>query len=860
MNALKNSFVFTLIFVQCFCSIAENKAPTVTARKRYADIHHIDLDLRFSWSKKQVEGTAVITFSTLKATDKIYLDAAFLTIRSIRLDNGALLEYSYNGSEKNDALEILLNRSYKSEEIVKIKIEYHTNYINRSDPANLWGSYGKGVRFFEPTAVEPEKKKQLWSVGEPEGNRYWFPCYDAPDDLRTTEVSGTVEGSLTFISNGILSNEKKHADGTHTFVYKTVVPYANHLTSIVVGQYTNVRQKAGDIVLNNYSYANEVEATEVSTARLPDMIKFISEKTGINYPFPSYSQIFVQDCASNIGSMMASTITENMVDDYRTHVDFNYLWNITQGESIAQQWFGNYVMPQNWSDVWLSKSFARYLSGLYSEHKNGRDEFLIYQNAYDQSMYFADWNADNRQPVVNDRYNDAAMFVNCNYPYLRGSAVLNMLHKQIGDVAWWKAIHIYLKTNGGKSVTSKDFINAVNEATGKDMSWFFNQWIYKTAHPSFIVLSNYNASDEILTLSIAQVPVNDTSSAFAVTEFFQGDMEIEIDGRIEKVWIKPQSKTELNLHFKHKPLVVNFNYQGTWICETFFEKSLDELVNQFKHNDDIMGKQWAMNRLVEYARKDNCSPTEKEKIYDAFRHVISGNSYWRIRFNALGQLQGLIAPPNAIQIDAQTKDMLLKIVKNDFPWVKRAALLFLGSTQEKQHVDLYLSLLNDSSDRVINAAAIALAKTKSEKAFDALASLKDKPSWKNQSLISTLWGLKELQDERGYEIAFNALNDLNSPHWVLATPVWDYRLAAAETIASLQMGDKAYPLLLNQLTSAMAEDDIHGVFYTTLLITTIAAPQGMEIFEMLKAKYKNDSTSISVIEQYETQLKESIKK
>lgn len=861
-KTIKNKcFFLVAVLLTCCASLnaVENKPAMGKERERYIDIQHISLNMTFNWSSKQARATASISFSPLNTTDRIYLDAAMLSIIAIHLEDGTSLKYKYDESKINDALEVFLNRSYKSNEVVIINVDYHTNYINQSDPANLWGSYGKGLRFFEPTSVEPNKKKQIWSVGEPDGNRYWFPCYDAPDDLRTTEFIATVDNNLTVISNGVLIERTKNTNGTHTFHYKTDVPYANHLTSVVVGEYTNLKQMWENITLNNYSYTDEVEATAASIVRLPDMIKFFSEKTGINYPYPNYSQIFVQDYSSNIGSMMASTITENMVDDYRTHADFYYLWDITEGESVAQQWFGNYVMQKNWSEVWLSKAFARYFSGLYNEYKNGRDEFLIYQNAYDQSMYLADWVAGNRQPVVNEKYEGADLFVNSNYPYLRGSAVLNMLHKQIGDDAWWKAINIYLKTNGGKSVTTKDFINAITQATGKDMNWFFNQWIFKTGHPTFTVTQKFNDSDKTLELVIQQKPLKDSASTFTVTEFFEGNIEIEVDGHIERVWLKPQLKNTFTFNCKQKPLIVNFNYQGTWICETLFEKTLDELLYQFQSDNDIMGKQWAMTQIVQHAKKEHTSVTEKEKIYAALRNVIASNSYWRIRFNALGQLQSLISS-SVTGLDSETKSLLLKIIKNDAPWVRRAAIFFLASFNDKQYANMYMSLLNDSSERVINAAAIALGKCKSEKAFDALVALKDKPSWKNQSLISTLWGLKELQDKRGFEIAFNALQDLTSPHWVLATPVWDYRMAAAQTIASLQEGDKAYPFLFNQLKSAMVENDIHGVFYTTLLITTIASPQGMEIFDLLKTKYKNDANTMMVIDQYETQLKEILRK
>ena len=131
-------------------------------------------------------GTAAITLSPFHPTNQITLDAGMLTIHSITLANGTPLKFSYDGGDKDDGLAITLDRVTAAGEDLTLKITYHTNWVNHSDPNNLWGSNGKGIRFFEPTSTEPIKRLQIWSMGEPESNRYWFPGYDAPNDFRTT--------------------------------------------------------------------------------------------------------------------------------------------------------------------------------------------------------------------------------------------------------------------------------------------------------------------------------------------------------------------------------------------------------------------------------------------------------------------------------------------------------------------------------------------------------------------------------------------------------------------------------------------------------------------------------------------------
>ncbi|MBP8240372.1 MAG: hypothetical protein KAX50_10440, partial [Saprospiraceae bacterium] len=134
-----------------------------------ADIQHIALDLRFDFVKKQAIGTAEITLSLLAPTHQITLDAALLTIHSVAIkscmEKDTPVNFAYEGGDKNDNLLIPLDRTYAACEQLTLCIAYHTNYHNDSDPNNLWGSYGKGLRFFSPTTTEPRKRRQIWSMG-----------------------------------------------------------------------------------------------------------------------------------------------------------------------------------------------------------------------------------------------------------------------------------------------------------------------------------------------------------------------------------------------------------------------------------------------------------------------------------------------------------------------------------------------------------------------------------------------------------------------------------------------------------------------------------------------------------------------
>jgi HEAT repeat protein len=233
-----------------------------------------------------------------------------------------------------------------------------------------------------------------------------------------------------------------------------------------------------------------------------------------------------------------------------------------------------------------------------------------------------------------------------------------------------------------------------------------------------------------------------------------------------------------------------------------------------------------------------------------------------LRFNALNQLQSLVAPfweTNPVNLDKETREMLLTLIKNEKSWLQAAAIRFLGMTRDPLYADLYISYLNDQSDRVVGSAAAALGKTRSPKAFDELVKLVNRPSMKSQSLRSALNGLKELGDPRAYEIAYNSLADLKLRRWRLPTPpVWDYRIIAAQTIASLSKSESAFPLILERFKVSMSENDVQGIFNNILLITALADPRGQEAFDMLKEKYKDDPVILDAAIGHETSFKSVI--
>jgi aminopeptidase N len=858
-------FVFLLIFssvaaarpVNPFLLEAQKekkKLPPVNyIRSRNVDVQHIDINLLFDWDKEQAYGVSTVTLIPFHDLDTFTLDAAKMTINSVKLVGGGALKFQYDIEKENDNLEINLGRTYKPGEKIVVAIDYRTNYVNKvENSAGILG-FGRGLRFIKPTADEPDKPKQIWSQGESEFNRYWFPGYDSPNDFRTTELHATVQKPFVVISNGKLVTVKDNLNGTRTFNWKMDQPYSNYLTSIVVGEYAEVKGAYAGVPVSSFVYKNEYAAGAATTKNLPATVQFFSEKTGVKYPYPKYSQTMVEDFGGGMENITATTQITEMIHDSRELLDGDS--EGLQSHELAHQWFGDYVTCRDWGQIWLNESFATYFQALWDEQLKGKDVFLYEDVRNNQDQYLGTWNQGNRRPIVTKFYADKDALFD-NYAYPRGGAVLHMLRKHLGDAAWWKAINHYLTANAHQPVSTEDFRIAIEESTGQSMDWFFDQWLYKMGHPIFEITQNYDDTKKQLTLNVKQTQQIDPDDEYPQVDYFQTKVDIEIDNKIEQVWVKPQAENTFTFNVASKPRLVNFDYQSTLIKELKFDKSVEELLYQMQNDKDPLGRNWAMQQLV--ARSPMAPGTGADPIRPALLSMAEKDLFWHNRLDALNAYRLRLVPEDtkdAIKLDDTTVQALLRLVKAKEAQIRSAAVSFLGVTHDQRHADLYVSLLNDQTQsyNVVDEAANGLGKTKSPKAYDTLTKLTTIASWHNRIAAAGMSGLAELNDSRSFDMAYKIATDKSIDPAL--------RTAALAVVGSTGKGDpRAYPLIADSFKKALASNSFQGMFNAIQAVIKLGDPRGQEVFDLVKERYKNSANALRFIGQLEEEFKKSLNK
>ena len=716
--------------------------PTRYIPDRDFDTRHIALDLRFNWDREEVRGVETIVFRPLlNNLRKIELDAAEMTITSVKLSSGSGLKYVMD--LPNQKLRIDLDKPYQPSDELTAVIEYHTN----GPQTRLSGLVGAALRFIKPTPEDPTRPKQIWSQGESEYNHYWFPCYDHPNDFFTSEISATVEKPLSVISNGKLLETKDNKDGSRTFHWKIEQPHASYLTSIIVGEYVPVTSEYEGIPITTYVYPNEVEEGKVTSARLTEMVKFFSEKTGLKYPYAKYAQTTARDFGGGMENISATTQTDNMIHDARTELDSNT--DGLQSHELAHQWFGDYVTCRDWSDIWLNESFATYFQAMWDEHKLGGDSFLYSDVKANQDAYLTAWKLGNRRPIVTKNYATPDSVFD-TYAYPRGGAVLHMLRQTLGEDNWWRAINYYLKKYANQPVDTEQFRIAIEESTGQAMDWFFEQWLYKMGHPIFRVRQTYDPAAKVVKLSVEQRQTVDPKSQFPQVALFQTPVNIEIatasGTRVERIQILPKKEQTFSLPVDSKPLLVSFDYRGTLIKELEFEKTTDDLAYQAAKDEDVLGRVWALSQLANRLNQATTAAVEKERITRELSNAVTRDKFWGMRVEAataLAEASGVVA-----------RNALIAATKDADARVRARAVTSLARSKDASLAALYQDLLADRSYAVIKAAATALGDSGSPGAYQSLTKLLQASSWRDNIRASALTGLRSLKDKRSLELAF----------------------------------------------------------------------------------------------------------
>ena len=777
------NYFIQAIIVLCLAQFSIAQTNTYQGEpERINNLVHTKLKVSFDFEKEQMPGEAWITLSPhFYPTDSLTLDAKGMLIHEInRVDNNKTTKLNYD--YQNDLIKINLGKTYLKDENYTIYIQYtaRPNEVKQKGSAAITDA--KGLYFVNPRGEEPNKPTQIWTQGETESSSCWFPTIDKPNQKTTEEIYITVPDKFVTLSNGTLVSQIKNANGTRTDYWKQTQPHAPYLFYMGIGDFAVIKDSWKNKPVNYYvEHEYAPYATEIF-GMTPDMITFFSDLFGYEYPWDKYSQMVCRDYVS--GAMENTTAVIHMDRAQQKHgslVDEN-IWENTIAHELAHHWFGDLVTTESWSNLTLNESFANYSEYLWREHRYGKAS-ADQHRWQDIQGYLMGGNYD--KDLVRFHYHAREdMFDGVSYN--KGGYILHMLRNFLGDDAFFTGLKKYLTVHEFGKAEAHELRLAMEEVSGKDLNWFFNQWYYGHGHPKITVVTENTSGKVKVNIKQTQTPL------------FQFPITIDVyeSGKAKRhiVWAKNQTLNTFEFAVNSHPELVIVNADNDLLAEITHELTIEQNAKMFSlAKDEYTNRMQALEAV-----------SGQQLMNDAARKTMVSaldDAYHGIRIQALESMD--ITDKN-MQNAALAKIENLA-TKDSKTLVQAAAINRLATLNDATYVPLYEKALQSESFSVQGAALNALMKLDKDKAVAKAGDVdKEVLATSPELLVAMIPILKEKNDTSYFDslteiAAFYAFMPFQKPEFAKPAEdafVWIMESDSPESTAKIISMQK---MVYNQL-------------------------------------------------------------
>ena len=444
--------------------------------------------------------TIELSDSTDLIVGELALDLRFVAagVRSVRLDlinsseaqggkgmtvsavtiNGSAVPYTH----RNDELLVPLTTAPNVNSRARLIVRY------RGTPATglKIGNNKHGDRTF-------------FSDNWPNKARHWLPAIDHPYDKATSEFIVTAPSHYQVVSNGLQVEITDVPGGRRRTHWRNSVPIAPWLYVLGAARFAVQRVDTFDgKAIETWVYPQDRNAgfSDFATPT-KDALEFYSDYVG---PFAYERLANIQSNSVSGGMEAASAI---LYSESSVTGTGSVRWRNVVIHEIAHQWFGNAVTEYDWDDVWLSEGFATYFTLLYIEHAYGRDEFLRGLESSRKSVMAYD-SLHPSYTIVHQKLSRMED-VTSSQTYQKGSWTLHMLRGVIGTEVFQRGIRTYYQRHFNGSATTADFQRIMEEVSGRELGWFFEQWLYKPGKLKLTGNWTYDARAKQVRVTLEQV-------------------------------------------------------------------------------------------------------------------------------------------------------------------------------------------------------------------------------------------------------------------------------------------------------------------------------------------------------------------
>ncbi|MDB9413856.1 M1 family metallopeptidase [Microcystis aeruginosa] len=636
---------------------------------RPGQVNHIFLDLIIDIPRQSFEGSCQITLTPIRqGISSLTLDAVDLNINSVFIE-GISQPFDYDRS----LLTIHLLQPTTDKPII-LTINYQVKQPQR------------GLYFIGPDEYYPDKPMQVWTQGEDEDSRFWFPCFDYPGQLATSEIRVKIPQPYIAISNGeLISVEPVGEDRIYHWSQKQIHP--TYLMTLAVGDFAELCDSWNGVPVTYYVEKGREEEGQRSMGKTPRMIEFFSQKFGYPYPYPKYAQVCVDDFIfGGMENTSTTILTDRCLIDQRASIDYTWTESLVAHE-LAHQWFGDLLVIKHWSHAWIKEGMASYSEVLWTESEYGQADASYYLLGEARS-YLEEDTSRYRRPIVTHVYREAIELYD-RHLYEKAACVYHMIRSILGEDLFAKAIQTFVRDNAYKTVETVDLLRTIEKATGYNLLFLFDQYVYRGGHPDYKVAYSWDNENNLAQLTVTQT--QDEKELFdlkiPVAFAYLNSEDLTYNLRIH------QKEQSFYFPLAQKPDFVKFDRGNNFLKTVTLEYPIAELKAQLQQDPDPISRIYA---AIAIAKKGGLEAIE------ALGTSLENEPFWGVRVEVAKQLATL-------GLD-QAVTALIKGLNDEKAQVRRAIVEGLSEIKTLDSYNALKSLLEtgDASYYVEAAAARGL--------------------------------------------------------------------------------------------------------------------------------------------------------
>lgn len=425
------------------------------------------------------------SLDVVKDTNSITLNTAELTINSTKLTNGSHLissSPSLHHSEDDHTTKITFQDTLKAGSKVTLTHKF-TGSLNDKMVGFYRSSYKDkdgSTKYLATTQMEPTDARRA------------FPCFDEPALKAKFTITLIADKHLTCLSNMDVASEKdvdsKYGKGKRAVTFNETPLMSTYLLAFVIGELNVIETNTFRVPVRVYAPSNEdIEHGRFSLELAARTLKFYEEVFDSKFPLPKMDMIAIPDFSAGAmenWGLVTYRIVDLLLDEKTSGASKKQRVAEVVQHELAHQWFGNLVTMDFWDGLWLNEGFATWMSW------------------YSCNVFYPDWKVWETYVIDNLHMALSLDSLRSSHPievpvyradeinqifdhisYAKGSCVLRMISKFLGEETFMEGIRRYLKKHAYGNTETSDLWAALSDASGKDVGKIMDIWTKKVGYP-----------------------------------------------------------------------------------------------------------------------------------------------------------------------------------------------------------------------------------------------------------------------------------------------------------------------------------------------------------------------------------------